>query len=157
MQKITPFLWFDDQAEEAMKFYTSVFKDSKVGEVTLHGEAGPLPAGTVMAASFEIMGMEMTALNGGPQFQLTPAISFFVHCETQAEVDFYWEKLSEGGEELACGWVTDRFGVTWQVVPDGLMDYILGDDPAARQRANEAMFQMKKLELEGIRRAYMQE
>lgn len=157
MQKITPFLWFDDQAEEAVNFYTSLFRDSKLGEVSRYGEAGPLPAGTVMTVSFELMGQEFTALNGGPEFQFTPAISFFVHCETQEEVDFYWEKLSEGGEEMPCGWVTDRFGVTWQVIPDALMDYIQGDDPAAAQRATEAMFQMKKIELEAIRKAYEQD
>jgi len=157
MQKITPYLWFDNQAEEAMNFYLSVFKDAKPGPITRFGETGPLPAGTVWTASFEIMGMEFIALNGGPQFSFTPAISLFVHCKDQAEVDEYWAKLTEDGEEMACGWVTDKFGITWQIIPDGLVDYIQGEDPEAASRAMQAMLQMKKIDLDTIRRAYLQE
>src|SRR5499427_3430018 len=120
MQKITPFLWFDGNAEEAMNFYTSIFKNSKVVRVSRYGEGGPGPTGTVMSATFQIEGQEFMALNGGPQFKFTPAISFFVHCETQEEVDDLWEKLSAGGKKERCGWLKDRYGVSWQIIPSSL-------------------------------------
>ena len=154
MQKITPFLWFNDKAEEAMKFYLSVFKNSKAGAISRYGEGLPMPAGTVMSASFELEGMEFTALNGGPAFSFTPAVSFFINCKNQEEVDYLWGKLSEGGEIMQCGWVTDKFGVTWQVVPEGLNDLIGGPDPVKAQRALQAMLQMKKLDIHVLKRAY---
>src|SRR3990170_9009584 len=117
MQKITPFLWFNDQAEEAVNFYVSIFKNSKILDVARYGEAGPGPAGSVMTATFQLEGQEFTALNGGPEFKFTEAISFFVHCETQQEVDELWEKLSEGGEESMCGWLKDKYGLSWQIIP----------------------------------------
>ena len=124
MQKITPFLWFDNQAEEAMNFYVSIFKNAKVLGVIRYGEGAPMPKGTVMTANFELDGMAFTALNGGPMFKLTPAISFVVHCETQAEVDHYWEKLSADGKEGQCAWLEDKFGVSWQIVPNRLMELL---------------------------------
>ena len=134
MQKITPFLWFNNNAEDAVNFYTSIFKNSKVGTVTRYGDAGPGPKGSVMTASFQIEGQEFVALNGGPVYQFTPAISFVVNCETQAEVDYYWDKLSAGGREVQCGWVTDKFGVSWQVVPAILVDIVYVNRTALRQR-----------------------
>ena len=154
MQKITPFLWFNDKAEEAMKFYLSVFKNSKAGAISRYGEGLPMPAGTVMSASFELEGMEFTALNGGPAFSFTPAVSFFINCKNQEEVDHLWGKLSEGGKIMDCGWVTDKFGVTWQVVPEGLNDLIGGPDPVKAQRALQAMLRMKKLDIHVLKQAY---
>ena len=139
MQKITPFLWFNDNAEEAMNFYVSIFKNSKVGRVTRYGEAGPEPKGTVMSATFQLEGQEFFALNGGPQFKFTEAISFFVNCETQEEVDELWEKLSEGGKKDMCGWLKDKFGLSWQIIPT-VLGQMLGDkDPAKSQRVMQAM------------------
>jgi predicted 3-demethylubiquinone-9 3-methyltransferase (glyoxalase superfamily) len=153
MQKITPFLWFDDQAEEAMNFYTSIFKNSKKGRIARYGDAGPGPKGTVMSAIFELDGQEFFALNGGPQFTFSPAISFFVTCETQTEVDAYWEKLSAGGQKQRCGWLRDKFGVTWQIVPS-ILDKLLQDkDTQKSTRVMKAMMQMDKLDIKGLEQA----
>ena len=157
MQKITPFLWFDGKAEEAMIFYTSIFRNSKVGRVTRYGEAGPGPKGTVMSATFQIEGQEFMALNGGPQFTFSPAISFFVHCETQEEVDELWEKLSEGGEKHRCGWLKDKYGLSWQIIPNAL-GQMLGDrDPEKSKRVMQAMLQMDKIDIQGLKQAYERE
>lgn len=154
MQKITPFLWFDGRAEEAANFYTSIFKNSKVQSVSRYGDAGPGPKGSVMLATFLLDGQEFTALNGGPQFTFSPAISFFVRCETQAEVDELWEKLSEGGIKRNCGWLQDKFGVSWQIVPT-ILSKLLGDKDAEKsRRVMKAMLQMNKLEIEPLQRAY---
>jgi predicted 3-demethylubiquinone-9 3-methyltransferase (glyoxalase superfamily) len=154
MQKITPFLWFDGNAEEAMNFYVSIFKNSRVVSVTRYGEAGPGPKGTVMSATFELEGQPFYALNGGPLFSFTPAISFFVNCETQAEIDDLWAKLSKGGEAQRCGWLRDRFGLSWQIVP-GVLGKMLGDKNAERaQRVMTAMLQMDKIDISGLRQAY---
>jgi predicted 3-demethylubiquinone-9 3-methyltransferase (glyoxalase superfamily) len=154
MQTITPFLWFNDQAEQAMNFYCSIFKNSKVGSISRYGEAGPGPAGTVMSATFQLNRQEFMALNGGPVFSFTPAISFFVNCETQAEVDELWEKLSAGGEEGQCGWLKDKFGLSWQIVPSALGDYINGKDAEKSQRAMQAMLKMKKLDIAKLKQVY---
>jgi predicted 3-demethylubiquinone-9 3-methyltransferase (glyoxalase superfamily) len=153
MRKITPFLWFDGKAEEAANFYTSIFKNSKVRDVRRYGEAGPGPKGSVMAVTFNLEGEEFIALNGGPQFTFSPAISFFVSCETQEEVDALWNKLIDGGKPNACGWVTDKFGVTWQIVPSIL--FTLLQDPDAEKSANvmRAMLKMAKLDIEELRAA----
>jgi predicted 3-demethylubiquinone-9 3-methyltransferase (glyoxalase superfamily) len=156
MQKITPFLWFDDKAEEAMNFYTSIFKNSKIGSVSRYGEAGPGQAGTVMSATFELDGQEFMALNGGPHFTFTPAISFFVHCETQAEVDELWDRLSEGGEEGQCGWLMDKYGLSWQIVPSVLGELLGDKDPEKSQRVMHAMLQMKKIDIAQLKLAYGQ-
>jgi predicted 3-demethylubiquinone-9 3-methyltransferase (glyoxalase superfamily) len=156
MQKITPFLWFNDQAEEAMKFYTSIFKNSKPGSITRYGEAGPGPEESVMSATFQLEGQEFIALNGGPQFTFSPAISFFVNCETQEEVDELWAKLTEGGREDQCGWLTDKFGLSWQIVPAGLIELLYSRDAEKSARAMKAMLQMKKLDIGMIKRAYEQ-
>jgi predicted 3-demethylubiquinone-9 3-methyltransferase (glyoxalase superfamily) len=154
MQKITPFLWFDNNAEEAMNFYASIFKNSKVGRVTRYGDAGPGPKGTVMSATFELDGQEFFALNGGPQFQFTPAISLFVNCETQQEVDELWEKLSAGGKKEKCGWLKDKYGLSWQIIPKAL-GRMLGDrDPEKSKRVMQAMLQMSKIEVEALKKAY---
>lgn len=153
-QKITPFLWFDTQAEDAAKFYVSIFKNSKITNVTRYGEAGPGPKGSVMTVAFELDGQEFTALNGGPHYSFTPAISFVIGCATQDEVDYFWDKLTAEGQEVQCGWVTDKFGLSWQVVPDGLADVLAGDDEEGSRRAMEAMFEMKKLDINELRRAY---
>lgn len=156
MQKITPFLWFDNQAEEAMNFYTSIFRNSKVGKVSRYGDAGPGPKGSVMSATFQLEGQEFMALNGGPHFKFTPAISFFVNCETQAEVDELWEKLSAGGEIQQCGWLKDKFGVSWQIIPSAL-GRMLGDKDAKKsQGVMQAMLQMTKIDVNGLQRAYDQ-
>jgi predicted 3-demethylubiquinone-9 3-methyltransferase (glyoxalase superfamily) len=157
MQKITPFLWFDNQVEEAINFYTSIFKKAKVGNVVRYGEAGPGPEGSVMAASFELEGQEFTALNGGPQFTFSPAISFLVNCETQEEVDELWEKLSEGGEKQECGWLKDKFGVSWQIVPTILGEMLNDKDPVRAQRVMQAMLQMQKIEIKLLMQAYERE
>lgn len=154
MQKITPFLWFDSQAEEAVRFYTSVFRNSKLGELTRYGKAGPGPEGSVMTASFELEGMEFTALNGGPHFQFNEAISFVVNCENQEEVDEYWDKLAEGGTVQQCGWLKDKYGVAWQIVPVALMEMLSDPDPQKTRRVTEAMLQMVKLDIDTLRHAY---
>jgi predicted 3-demethylubiquinone-9 3-methyltransferase (glyoxalase superfamily) len=156
-QKITPFLWFDHQAEEAVGFYTSIFKDSKVGTVTRYGEAGPGPKGSVMTMAFELDGQGFVALNGGPQFQFTPAISFVINCESQEEVDHYWETLSAGGQEVQCGWLRDKYGVSWQVVPTVLIDMLHDKDAARAQRVMKAMLQMKKIDIPRLEEAYRQQ
>jgi predicted 3-demethylubiquinone-9 3-methyltransferase (glyoxalase superfamily) len=154
MQNITPFLWFDDNAEEAMNFYVSIFKNSRVGNVTRYGEAGPGPKGSVMSATFQLDGQEFYALNGGPVFKFTPAISFFVNCETQAEIDELWERLSAGGEKSQCGWLKDKYGLSWQIVPS-ILGKLLGDrDPAKAKRVMEAMLQMHKLDIAKLKQAY---
>jgi predicted 3-demethylubiquinone-9 3-methyltransferase (glyoxalase superfamily) len=147
MKKITPFLWFDTQAEEAMTFYTSIFKDSKIGKVSRYGKGGPRPEGSVLTASFELNGLEFTALNGGPQFKFTEAVSFHVPCESQEEVDYYWDKLSAGGTIQQCGWLKDKFGLSWQIVPTAL-PRLLGDPDAGKaSRVMQAMLQMKKFDI----------
>ena len=155
MQKITPFLWFDGQAEEAMNFYTSIFRNSKIVSVTHYGEAGPGAKGTVMSATFEIQGQEFIVLNGGPHFKFSPAISFFVNCETQEEVDELWEKLSEGGKTNRCGWLDDKFGVSWQIVPTALGVMLQDKDAEKSKKVMAAMLQMDKLDIETLRRAYL--
>jgi len=157
MEKITPFLWFNDNAEEAVNFYTSVFKDSKILSVSRYGEAGPGPAGSVMTIAFEIEGQTFTALNGGPHFTFSGAISFVVHCKTQEEVDYYWDKLSEGGEKLQCAWLLDKYKVTWQIVPDALIELLQDKDPAKSQRVMQAMMKMTKIDIATLKRAYEQE
>ena len=154
MQKITPFLWFDHQAEEAANFYVSVFKNSKILDISRYGEGGPGPEGTVMTVTFQLNGQEFTALNGGPIFKFTEAISFFVHCETQEEVDELWEKLSEGGEEGQCGWLKDKYGVSWQIIPAALMEMLQDKDPEKSKRVMEAMLQMRRIDIKALRRAY---
>lgn len=152
MQKITPFLWFDDQAEEAMYFYVSVFKNSKVLNVS------PGPNGKAFSVTFELDGQEFMALNAGPQFKFTEAISFFVNCQTQEEVDELWEKLTaDGGEESRCGWLKDKYGLSWQIIPTTLGELLGDPDPAKSQRVMQAMLQMNKIEIEGLRQAYEQE
>lgn len=156
MQKISPFLWFDGQAEDAMNFYTSIFKNSKKGSVTRYGDAGPGPKGSVMSASFELEGQEFLALNGGPHFKFTPAISFFVKCTTQEEVDTYWEKLSAGGSTQQCGWLQDKFGLSWQIIPTVLGEMLADKDPARANRVMQAMLQMTKIDIKRLQRAYDQ-
>jgi len=153
VHKITPFLWFDQQAEEAMLFYTSVFKNSKIGEVQRYGEGGHGKAGSVMTASFELEGQPFTALNGGPYYTLTPAVSFFISCRDQSEVDHYWNHLVEGGKALQCGWLTDRFGVSWQVVPETLAALLNQTDKQAAGRVMQAMLKMVKLDIAELERA----
>lgn len=154
MQKISPFLWFDNQAEEAMNFYVSVFRNSRAGKITRYGDAGPGPKGSVMTASFELEGLQFTALNGGPQCQFSQAVSFVVNCETQEEVDHLWEKLSAGGETLQCGWLRDRYGLSWQIVPNVLIEMMDDPDPEKTRKVMEAMLQMTKLDIAGLRQAY---
>jgi len=153
MQKITPCLWFDSKAAEAANFYTSIFKNSKIVEIMRYGEAGPGPKGTVMSVTFELDGQQFIALNGGPQFTFSPAISFFVRCATQEEVDELWEKLSAGGETQRCGWLQDKFGVSWQIVPEVLGKLLQAKDPAKSQRVMAAMLKMDKLDISGLQRA----
>lgn len=153
MQKIRPFLWFNDNAEEAMNFYLSIFKNSKAGTVSRYGDAGPGPKGSVMSATFELDGQEFMALNGGPTYKFTPAISFFVNCETQQEVDELWERLSAGGKKDRCGWLQDKFGVSWQIIPSAL-GRLLGDKDRARaQRVMQAMLQMDKIDIRRLEEA----
>ncbi len=154
MQKITPFLWFDNQAEQAAHFYTSIFKNSKITSVSHYSEAGMGEPGTVMTISFNLNGLEFTALNGGPLFKFNESISFVVNCDSQAEVDELWEKLTAGGEAGQCGWLKDQFGVSWQVVPVELFRLINDPDPVKAQRVTEAMLKMGKLELDILRQAY---
>src|SRR5579883_2496884 len=138
-QKITPFLWFDNQAEEAVNFYTSIFKNSRILSVNRYGEAGPGPKGSVMTIAFELEGQKFTALNGGPVFKFTPAISFVVNCDTQEEVDNFWSRLSEGGKEIECGWLTDKYSLSWQIVPTALFKFLQDPDKAKAQRVMQAM------------------
>jgi predicted 3-demethylubiquinone-9 3-methyltransferase (glyoxalase superfamily) len=157
MQRITTFLTFNDQAEEAINLYTSIFDNSRIVSTTRYGDAGPGPKGSLMSATFELAGQEFMALNGGPSFAFAQGISLFVSCETQEEVDKYWEKLSEGGEEGPCGWLTDKFGLSWQVVPRALGEMLNDEDPEKAKRVMNAMLQMSKIEIEGLRRAYESE
>jgi predicted 3-demethylubiquinone-9 3-methyltransferase (glyoxalase superfamily) len=154
MQKITPFLWFNGQAEEAVNFYVSIFKNSKAGSIQRYGDGGPGPKGTVMSATFQLEGQDFYALNGGPQFSFTPAISFFVNCETQQEVDELWEKLSQGGEKGRCGWLKDKFGLSWQIIPSTLGKLLQGKDPEKSKRAMQAMMKMDKIDIAGLQKAY---
>jgi predicted 3-demethylubiquinone-9 3-methyltransferase (glyoxalase superfamily) len=154
MQKITPFLWFDGQAEEAMNHYVSIFKNSRITGVTRYGDAGPGPKGTVMSVTFQLEGQEFIALNGGPEFKFTEAISLFVNCETQEEVDELWAKLSEGGEKQRCGWLKDKFGLSWQIVPAALGRMLQDEDPERSKRVMEAMLQMDKIEISRLQQAY---
>ncbi|MCG2787534.1 MAG: VOC family protein [Anaerolineae bacterium] len=155
MQKITTFLWFDDQAEEAVNFYTSLFQDAKVLEVSRYGETGPGPAGEVMVINFQLAGQEFIALNGGPQFKFNEAISLVVNCESQAEVDRLWEELTaDGGEESMCGWLKDKYGLSWQIVPTALGKLASDSDPVKAQRVIQAMLQMRKLDIAELQKAY---
>jgi predicted 3-demethylubiquinone-9 3-methyltransferase (glyoxalase superfamily) len=161
MQKITPCLWFDDKAEEAVNFYASVFNKSKIKDVTRYGEAGAKvagrPKGTVMTVTFELEGQEFMALNGGPVFKFSPAISLMVHCETQEELDELWEKLSSGGEKGQCGWLTDKYGVSWQIVPAVLGEMLQDKDAERSERVMGALLQMNKFDIETLKRAYQQQ
>jgi predicted 3-demethylubiquinone-9 3-methyltransferase (glyoxalase superfamily) len=154
MQKITPFLWFDGKAEEAMNFYVSIFKNSRVGSITRYGDAGPGPKGTVMIATFQLEGQDFIALNGGPQFTFTPAVSLFVDCKTQQEVDELWEKLSAGGRKDRCGWLSDKYGLSWQIVPSALRELMGDKDPEKSKRVMKAMLQMTKIDIQGLKQAY---
>lgn len=154
MQKITPFLWFDSNAEEAINFYTSIFKNSKIVNATRYGEGGPGPKGTVMSATFLLNGQEFMALNGGPMFKFTEAISLFIKCETQPEIDEMWEKLSEGGQKSRCGWLKDKFGLSWQVVPPILGQLLADKDPEKSKRVMMAMLKMDKIDIKTLQQAY---
>jgi predicted 3-demethylubiquinone-9 3-methyltransferase (glyoxalase superfamily) len=158
IRKITPHLWFEDNAEEAAKFYTSIFKNSRILDITRYGESAAevsgRPKGTVMTMTFELEGQQFTALNGGPIFKFSPAISFSVNCETQEEVDYLWQKLSEGGQEEQCGWLKDKFGVSWQIVPSILAKMIHDKDANKSERVIKAMLQMKKLDIQGLKKAF---
>ena len=158
MQKITPFLWFNDNAEEAVKFYTSIFKKSKIGKIARYDEAGEKvagrPAGSVMTIEFEIEGQDFIALNGGPHFKFNEAVSFVVSCKTQTEVDYYWNKLSAGGKEVQCGWLQDKFGLSWQIVPTILGELMSDKDPVKSQRVMETMLKMVKLDINKLKAAY---
>jgi predicted 3-demethylubiquinone-9 3-methyltransferase (glyoxalase superfamily) len=154
MQKITPFLWFDGNAEEAMNFYMSIFEDANVTNIARYSDAGPGPAGSVMTAAFTLCGQNFVALNGGPQFKFNKAISFFVSCQTQAEVDRYWDALVAGGEPVQCGWLTDKYGLSWQIVPVALLAMMQDKDSAKAARVAQAMFKMVKLDIAELQRAY---
>ncbi len=154
MQKITTFLTFNDQAEEAMKLYTSIFRNSKILSLSRYGEEGPGPKGTVMTGTFEIEGQPFIALNGGPYFTFAQGISLFVNCESQAEVDELWEKLSEGGEKQPCGWLKDRFGVSWQIIPSVLGEMLQDKDPKKAGRVMQAMLKMEKIDIKALQQAY---
>ncbi len=154
MQKITPFLWFDGKAEEAMQFYVSTFTNSKVVSVSRYGDGGPGPKGTVMSAAFQLEGQDFVALNGGPQFSFTPAISLFVSCETQQEVDDLWEKLSAGGEKQRCGWLKDKYGVSWQIIPSALGKMLQDEDAGKAKSVMQAMLQMDKIDIARLKQAY---
>jgi predicted 3-demethylubiquinone-9 3-methyltransferase (glyoxalase superfamily) len=156
MPRITPFLWFDGKAEEAMNFYVAIFKNSRVVRVTRCGDAGPGPKGTVMSATFQLDGQEFFALNGGPQFSFSPAISFFVNCETQQEVDDLWEKLSEGGTKERCGWLKDKYGLSWQIIPSALGKMLHDKDAGNSKKVWEAMLQMDKIDIKTLKQAYEQ-
>ena len=152
-QKITPWLWFDTEAEEAARFYTSIFDDSRIVSVSHYGEAGPRPAGTVMTVEFELDGQRFAALNGGPEFKFTEAVSFLVDCKAQQEVDYFWERLGDGGEHGPCGWLRDRYGLSWQVVPRRLEELLSDEDAEKAQRVMKAMLQMGKIEIAELERA----
>ena len=155
MQKITPFLWFDNQAEEAVDYYVSVFKDARKGDVLRYTSAGPGPEGAVLTVSFTLFGQELVALNGGPQFKFTEAVSFVINCETQKEVDYYWETLTkDGGEESMCGWLKDKYGLSWQVTPVALLKMISDKNTKKADAAMQAMMKMKKLDLPTLQKAY---
>jgi predicted 3-demethylubiquinone-9 3-methyltransferase (glyoxalase superfamily) len=159
MQKITPFLWFDDQAEEAVKFYTSIFNNSKTGRILHYGaeaaKASGRPAGSVLTIEFEIEGQKFVVLNGGPDFKFNESVSFVINCETQKEVDYFWEKLTaDGGEESACGWLKDKFGLSWQVTPTVLIEMLHDKDPKKAERVMHAMLQMKKIDIDKLKAAY---
>lgn len=154
MQKITPFLWFDRNAEEAARFYVSVFPDGEILSVSHYGEHAPMPAGTVMVVHFRIHGQKFMALNGGPQYTFNPAVSFLVKCATQEEIDRFWARLLEGGREIECGWLQDRFGLSWQIVPEALETMLASRDAAAVQRMVQALMTMKKLDVAALERAF---
>jgi predicted 3-demethylubiquinone-9 3-methyltransferase (glyoxalase superfamily) len=154
LQKITPFLWFDHEAEEAARFYTSVFENSRIEAVTRYGESGPAPKGSVMTVAFELDGQKFVALNGGPAFKFTEAVSFVVNCENQQQVDEIWEKLSSGGEEIQCGWLKDKYGLCWQIVPTVFFEMIQDPDAERKERVMQAMFQMKKFDIAALEAAY---
>jgi predicted 3-demethylubiquinone-9 3-methyltransferase (glyoxalase superfamily) len=154
MSSITPCLWFDTEGEDAARFYTSIVKNSRILDITRYGEAGPREAGLVMTVTFELDGQKFVALNGGPEFTFDEAISFQIDCQSQGEVDDYWSRLGEGGEEGPCGWLKDRYGVSWQIVPTALVQYLGGSDRAGAQRAMQAMMQMIKLDIAGLKNAY---
>lgn len=156
MQKITTFLWFDNQAEEAANFYTSLFKNSRIVSISRWGEGGPMPKGLAMLVTFELDGQEYMALNAGPQFKFTEAISLYVKCETQQEVDHFWEKLSEGGQKSRCGWLKDKYGISWQIVPVVLGQLMSGKDPEKSKRVMQALMKMDKLDIQGLQQAYDQ-
>ena len=153
MQKITTFLWFDNNAEEAVNFYTSIFKDSKITNMSRYSEAGPGPAGSVMVANFTLNGQEFLALNGGPMYKFTEAISFVINCEDQQEIDYYWDKLTAGGSEVQCGWLKDKFGLSWQVVPTAIGKLMSGD-PAKSGRVAMALYKMIKIDIAALQKAY---
>jgi predicted 3-demethylubiquinone-9 3-methyltransferase (glyoxalase superfamily) len=154
MQKITPFLWFDDNAEEAVQLYTSIFNNSKTTGVTHYPEEGPGPAGTVMTITFQLDGQEFIALNGGPDYQFSPAISLFVNCETQEEIDEFWEKLSEGGETLECGWLKDKYGISWQIVPTFVGEMLKAKETDKTHLMLNALWQMQKLDIKRLKAAF---
>ena len=154
MQKITPFLWFDNKAEAAVKFYTSIFKGSKILETARYPKGSPGPAGSVMTVKFRLLGQEFIALNGGPVFKFTSAISFVVNCETQKEIDYYWKKLSAGGKKVQCGWLEDKYGLSWQIVPTMIGDLFNDKDPERSARVMKAMLGMVKLDIKRLQRAY---
>ena|ERR1700730_360970 len=155
MQKISPFLWFDNQAEEAARFYVSIFKNSKIGKITYYGEAGPGSKGAVMTVEFQLEGQDFAALNGGPQFKFTEAVSFTVNCSSQEEVDYFWGKLSaDGGQTGPCGWLKDKFGLSWQVTPRVLVEMLQDQDPAKAQRVMSTMMEMEKIDIASLKRAY---
>ena len=156
MQKITPFLWFDGQAEEAARFYTSIFKKSKIGKISRYGDVGPGPTGSVLTVEFKLEGQDFIALNGGPTYRFTPAISLLVDCKIQKEVDELWKKLSAGGKEVQCGWLEDKYGLSWQIVPNVLMRLLHDNDAKKSQRVMQAMMQMVKIDIEGLKRAAQQ-
>jgi predicted 3-demethylubiquinone-9 3-methyltransferase (glyoxalase superfamily) len=154
MQKITTYLWYDNQAEEAAVFYTSIFKNSRVLEVNRYGEGAPMPAGTAMTVRFELDGQEFIALNGGPHFKFNEAISLYVDCDDQAEVDYFWDRLVDGGEPSQCGWLKDRYGLSWQIIPRELPSLLFDPDTEKAQRATQAMFTMSKIDIEAMRKAH---
>jgi predicted 3-demethylubiquinone-9 3-methyltransferase (glyoxalase superfamily) len=156
MQKITPFLWFDNNAEEAVNFYVSIFRNSMIISISRYPEGAPAPAGTVMTATFQLEGQEFIALNGGPLFKFTEAISFYVNCESQKEVDELWERLSEGGQKSQCGWLKDKYGLSWQIIPRALIEMLRDRDPNKSRNVMLAMLQMKKIDIAALRRAYEQ-
>jgi predicted 3-demethylubiquinone-9 3-methyltransferase (glyoxalase superfamily) len=161
MQRISPFLWFDDKAEEAAVFYTSIFKNSKIRTIVRYGDSGAevtgRPKGTVMTVAFQLDGQEFVALNGGPQYKFTEAVSFVVNCQTQEEVDEYWKKLSDGGREVQCGWLKDKYGLSWQIVPTILSEMLNDPDPKKADRVMKAMLQMKKIDIKALKQAYEQQ